>query len=186
MRCVCFNKYCVSQVAKSNKNCLLNGGSQCLLNYESNSSYTIRVRSTDSGSPSQSVNSSFQIALNDINDQPRGLKLSNYKVTENAPVNFKIGTFSASDEDRGQKLSFSLVDDDSGRFSLDSKGNLYKAKSTDYETSKVHYIVAKVSDNGKPSFSVSAQEDQARCKGQFSQCNLWQKNLLLVTCQNVV
>ena len=140
----------------------MNGGSQCLLNYESKSSYIIRVRSADSGSPSQSVDASFSIILNDINDQPRGLKLSNYKVKENAPVNFKIGNLSATDEDRGQKLSFSLVDDDSGRFSLDSKGVLYKAKSTDYETSKVHYIVAKVTDDGKPSLSVSAQAAQAR------------------------
>ena len=134
----------------------MNGGSQCQLNYESVSSYSIRVRSVDSGSPSQSVDASFNIVLNDINDQPRGLQLSNYKVTENAPINFKIGTLSASDEDRGQTLKFSLVDDDTGRFSLDSKGVLLKAKSTDYETSKVHFIVAKVTDDGKPSLSVGA------------------------------
>ena len=145
-------------MAKSNRNCLLNGGSQCLLNYESASSYTIRVRSTDSGSPPQTVEASFNITLNDINDQPRGLQLSNYKVVENASINFNIGNLSASDEDKGQKLNFSLVDDDSGRFSLDSKGVLYKAKSTDYETSKVHYIVAKVTDDGNPSLSVSAQD----------------------------
>ena len=143
------------QVAKSNKKCLLNGGSQCLLNYESVSSYSIKVRSVDSGSPSQSVNASFNITLNDVNDQPRSLKLSDYKVTENAPLNTVVGNLSASDEDKGQKLNFSLVDDDSGKFALDSKGGLYKAKSTDYETSKVHYVVAKVTDNGQPVLSVS-------------------------------
>ena len=143
------------QVAKSNKNCLLNGGSQCSLNYESVSSYTINVRSVDSGSPSQSVDASFNIMLNDVNDQPRGLKLSNYKVTENAPLNTVVGNLSASDEDKGQRLSFSLVDDDSGKFALDSKGGLYKANSTDYETSTVHHVVAKVTDNGQPALSVS-------------------------------
>lgn len=143
------------QVAKSNKNCLLNGGSQCFLNYESVSSYSIRVRSVDSGSPSQSVNASFNISLNDVNDQPRGLKLSNYKVTENAPLNTVVGNLSANDEDKGQKLSFSLFDDDNGKFALDSKGSLYKAKSTDYETSTVHYVVAKVTDDGQPALSVS-------------------------------
>jgi len=143
------------QVAKSNKNCLQNGGSQCSLNYESVSSYTINVRSVDSGSPSQSVDASFNITLNDINDQPRRLKLSNYKVTENAPLNTVVGNLSASDEDKGQKLSFSLVDDDSGKFALDSNGGLYKANSTDYETSTVHHVVAKVNDNGRPALSVS-------------------------------
>lgn len=144
-------------MAKSNRNCLLNGGSQCWLNYESSSSYVIRVRSTDSGSPSYSINASFTITLNDINDQPRDLQLSNYKVTENAAINFKIGNLSASDEDSGQKLNFSLVDDDAGRFGLDSKGVLYKAKSTDYETNKVHFIVARATDNGSPSLSVRAK-----------------------------
>lgn len=131
-----------------------------MLNYESVSSYSISVRSVDSGSPSQSVNASFNIILNDINDQPRGLKLSDYRVTENAPINAVVGNLSASDEDKGQKLSFSLVDDDSGRFGLDSKGGVYKAKSTDYETSKVHYIVAKVTDDGQPSLSVSDLSDK--------------------------
>lgn len=125
-----------------------------MLNYESVSSYTIKVRSVDSGSPSQSVNASFNIALNDVNDQPRDLKLSNYKVTENAPINTVVGNLSATDEDKGQKLNFSLVDDDSGRFALDSKGGLCKAKFTDYETSKVHYVVAKVTDDGQPALSV--------------------------------
>ena len=133
----------------------MNGGSQCLLNYESVSTYTIKVRSADSGSPSRSVDASFNIILNDVNDQPRGLALSNYKVTENAPLNTVVGNLSATDEDRGQKLNFSLVNDDSGRFALDSKGSLYKAKSTDYETSKVHYVLAKVTDDGLPALSVS-------------------------------
>ena len=125
-----------------------------MLNFESASSHTIRVRSTDSGYPSQNVEALFRINVNDRNDQPRGLQLSNYKVPENAPVNFRIGNLSASDEDKGQRLTFSLVDDDSGRFSLDSKGTLYKAQSTDYETSKVHFIVARVTDDGNPPLAV--------------------------------
>ncbi|XP_068740239.1 protocadherin Fat 4-like [Montipora capricornis] len=145
----------IVKVAKSNRNCLLNGGSQCLLNFESASSHTIRVRSTDSGYPSQNVEVLFRINVNDRNDQPRGLQLSNYKVPENAPINSRIGNLSASDEDKGQRLTFSLVDDDSGRFSLDSKGTLYKAQSTDYETSKVHFIVARVMDDGNPPLAMN-------------------------------
>ena len=126
-----------------------------MLNYESVSSYVIKVRSVDSGSPSQSVNASFNITLNDVNDQPRGLKLSNYKLVENAPLNTVVGNLSATDEDKGQKLNFSLVDDDNGRFALDSQGSLYKANKTDYETNKVHYVVAKVTDDGQSALSVS-------------------------------
>ena len=134
---------------------MLTGGSQCFLNYESVSSYSIVVRSVDSGSPSLSINASFNISVNDVNDQPRGLQLSNYKVSENASINTIVGNLSATDEDAGQKLSFSLVDDDNGRFGLDNNGGIYKAKSTDYETSKVHYIVVNVTDNGQPPKAVS-------------------------------
>lgn len=134
---------------------MLNGGSQCFLNYESVSSYSIVVRSVDSGSPSLSINASFNISVNDVNDQPRGLQLSNYKVSENAPINTIVGNLSATDEDTGQTLSFSLADDDNGRFGLNNNGSVYKAKSTDYETNKVHYIVANVTDNGQPSKTVS-------------------------------
>lgn len=41
-----------------------------------------------------------------------------------------------------------LVDDDRGKFFLDSKGGFYKVKFIDYEMSIVYYVVVKVIDNG--------------------------------------
>ena len=141
-------------MAVSNRNCLANGGSQCVLDYEAASSHTIKVRSVDSGSPAKSIDSSFSIAVINVNDRPRDLNLSNYKVKENAPLNSKVGTLSATDQDKGQSLTFALVDDDGGRFTLDGRGGVLKAKATDYETSKVHHITAKATDNGNPVLSV--------------------------------
>lgn len=65
-----------------------------------------------------------------------------------------IGRFSSRDEDTSQLLTYSLTNDDSGRFRVDSQGNLYKAKDTDYETQTKHIITAVVQDNGNPSMKV--------------------------------
>lgn len=88
------------------------------------------------------------ISLNDINDRPNGFRLSSRTVKENATIGTKIGRFTVTDEDQFQTLKFSLLDSDGGRFAIDSTGYLFKANSTDYETSKAHKIVAQVSDNG--------------------------------------
>lgn len=113
------------------------------------------VRATDNGSPPQSSEASMSIFLNDINDRPRDFKLSSRIVKENATIGTKIGRFTATDEDRFQILTFSLTDDDGGRFAIDSAGYLFKAKDTDYETNKVHKIVAQVTDNGTVPLKVS-------------------------------
>ncbi len=75
-----------------------------MLNYEKRKYHVIQVKSTDSGSPAKSFTKNFTIQLNDVNDRPRDVVLSNYTVAENAPVNFVIGRFSFADEDEG--LSF--------------------------------------------------------------------------------
>jgi len=143
------------KVALSNVDCLKNGGTFCKLNYEKQPSYTITVRVTDNGSPPQSNETSMSISLNDVNDQPRDFKLSSRTVKENATLGTKIGRFTATDEDRFQTVTFSLIDDDGGRFAIDSLGYLFKAKGTDYETNKTHKIVAQVIDNGTVPLKVS-------------------------------
>ena len=145
----------VLQVAQSNRLCLQSGGPKCTLNYEQQNSHDIKVRSTDSGTPSKSIQRNFSITINDVNDRPRDLKLSNKTIKENAPINTVIGQFTARDEDINQRLVYSLTDDDNGRFKTDRSGRLLKAKDTDYETSKVHSLVARVTDNGNPAMTVS-------------------------------
>ena len=136
-------------------NCLKNGGDFCKLNYEKRRSYTVTVRATDSGNPPQSSEASMLISLNDVNDRPRNFRLSSHMVKENATIGTKIGRFTASDEDQYQTFTFSLLDSDGGRFAINSAGFLFKAKDTDYETSKAHKIVAQVADNGTVPLKVS-------------------------------
>ena len=62
---------------------------------------------------------------------------------------------SSRDEDASQSATYSLTNDDSGRFKVDSQGRLYTAKNINHETQKRHVIRAMVTDNGNPPMKVS-------------------------------
>ena len=143
------------KVALSNDDCLKTGGEFCKLNYERQNTYKVSVRATDNGNPPQSTEAFLSITLIDVNDRPRDLKLSSNMVKENATIGTKVGQFSATDEDTSQTLQFALIDSDGGRFAVDLSGYLSKANGTDYETNKVHKIVAQVRDSGNPPLEVS-------------------------------
>ena len=144
-------------MAVSNVRCLAEGGSQCLLNYESSKSHLIVIRSTDNGKPALYKDFTLTIAVDDINDRPRNLQLSGYTLREDRPVGTVIGTLSCSDEDKGQKLlTYTLSDNAGGRFGI-SKGNQVVQKNSsgiDYETAKSYKITVVVKDSGKPALSV--------------------------------
>ena len=138
----------------SNVLCLRQGGTSCLLNFEAQANYSITIKTTDNGIPAKSFDQTFTIYLNDDNDQPRDLSLTNDVVFENATLGTVIGSFTARDEDRGQKLSFSLVNDDGGRFALNGD-KLVTAKSLDHEADKRHVITVAVVDNGYNALKVN-------------------------------
>ena len=142
------------QVAASNVLCLKQGGNSCLLNYETQARHTIRIRTTDDGTPPKSFETNFVINVRNVNDKPRELQLSSNRVTENATSGTVIGTLTSRDEDSGQVMTYFLSDDDGGRFRVDSKGTLYKAKDLNYETQTKHTVTAVVQDNGAPVLKV--------------------------------
>ena len=138
---------------------LSEGGSQCVLNYEASKSHKIVVRSTDNGIPARSKDVTLTIRLRDVNDKPRNLKLSGYKLYENSNVGTVVGTLSSTDEDGGQKLSYTLSNDAGGRFAI-SKGNQVVRKSStglDYETTRSYKVTAVVQDNGNPRMTVTSK-----------------------------
>ena len=86
-----------------------------MLNYEATRFFTLTVRVRDSGTPPLSRDFNVNVTLKDINDRPRHLQLSNYKIHENLRIGTVIGTISGRDEDIHQYLSFTLIDNDGGR-----------------------------------------------------------------------
>ena len=139
------------KVAISNRMCSIHGGGSCQLNYEKQHVYTIRVRTTDDGTPPLRKIMNLNITLNDVNDQPRDLALSKYWVKENEAFNTTVGYFTATDEDDRQKLNFTLVHVGHGLFGVDSNtGRLYVAKLINHEQSSVDHVTVRVEDNGIP------------------------------------
>ena len=103
-------------------------------NFELKSSYQIDVEAIDK-SASGPIKS-FTIAVNDLNEAPTRLLLSNSTVPENNPVGTRIGLLSAEDQDIGDSHEFMLVADagiaDNNRFTI--VGNeLRLAESADFE-----------------------------------------------------
>lgn len=92
-------------MAVSNSDCLKLGGTHCSLNFENKKNHVIQIKTTDDGSPPLSFTKNMTIYLNDVNDRPRDIQLSNYTVQETAPVNHVIGKFTVSDEDNGKSQS---------------------------------------------------------------------------------
>ncbi|WP_459554670.1 cadherin repeat domain-containing protein [Lacunimicrobium album] len=75
--------------------------------FESKSSYTIRIRTTDQGGFFREK--SFTISVIDLNEGPSNLVLSNSSVSENLPANTAVGTLTTTDPDAGNSHSYTLV-----------------------------------------------------------------------------
>ena len=144
-----------SQVAQSNAQCLAEGGSNCLLNYEVRpNSLKITVRVQDNGSPPLHADFSKQISLTNVNDQPRDLQLLGSTVEESSSKGTVVGTLTCADEDAGQRITFSLPEDDGGRFAIANNTYLVTAKDVDYEESSNHIVKVVATDNGSPAMKV--------------------------------
>jgi subtilisin-like proprotein convertase family protein len=103
-------------------------------NFELRSSYQIDVQAIDK-SASGPIKS-FVISVNDLNEAPTRLLLSNSTVSENNPTGTQIGLFSAEDQDIGDSHEFQLVHGagiaDNHQFTI--VGNeLRLAESADFE-----------------------------------------------------
>lgn len=133
------------RTAVSNTKCRLYGGSNCLLDYEKQRVYTLRVRATDDGTPPLKMTADVNITLHDINDRPRGLSLSKSWILENATVNTSVGNFIAYDED-GDLLNYTLVRGGNPLFQLESNGRLFVANALNHEKSSIEHLTVRVAD----------------------------------------
>ncbi len=116
--------------------------------FETKQSYSVRVRSTDKGG--LFTEQTFAINLNDINDAPSDISLSNTRINENSPANSVVGTLRAIDQDAGSSVSLSLVNGagstDNGKFRL-SGNQLLINESPNFETKSSYSIRVRATDN---------------------------------------
>ena len=76
------------------------------INFESKSSHTILVRSTDP--TGEFYEKEFQITVTDIAESPKNLELSNPQLVIGSPSGRAIGKLLAEDDDPGNTISYSL------------------------------------------------------------------------------
>ena len=115
-------------------------------NFESKSSYSVRVRVSDG---TLSFEESLSIAVSDVNEAPNDITLSADVLDENAGANAQVGTLSATDQDTGNVLTFSLI---AGAGATDNnlfliEGNTLRAvRSLNFEEQSSYSIRVQVSD----------------------------------------
>jgi Ca2+-binding RTX toxin-like protein len=117
--------------------------------FETKSSYSVRVRSTDQGSLwTEKV---FTISVTDVNEIPTNINLSANSIAENSGANATVGTLTTTDPDTANTFTYTLVsgtgDTDNAAFNL--SGNALRASSSfDFETKSSYSVRVRSTDQG--------------------------------------
>jgi hypothetical protein len=120
-----------------------------VFNFEAKDTYYIRVRSTDAGG--LYVEQIFIINVNDINETPTNLTLSNNIIAGGLPTGTTIGTLSTTDPDSANTFTYTLVDGtgytDNSKFII-SGSTLKTGAVYDYSTQSSYSIKIRTTDQG--------------------------------------
>ncbi|NVJ47009.1 MAG: T9SS type A sorting domain-containing protein, partial [Cytophagia bacterium] len=116
-------------------------------NFETKSSYSVRVKSSDSGG--LSVEEALTITILDTNDAPTAVNSTLLEIAENKPTGTVIAQFTSIDEDTSDDHTYSLVsgegDADNDSFEFDG-WNLKTKESFNFETKSSYSIRVQSSD----------------------------------------
>jgi len=117
--------------------------------YETKNSYSVRVRSTDQGG--LYTEKVFTITVQNVNEPPTDLTLSNTTVPENQPVGTTVGAFGTADPDAGNAFTYTLVSGtgstDNGSFTI-SVNTLRTAAVFNCSVKDRYSIRVKTTDDG--------------------------------------
>jgi protocadherin Fat 4 len=115
--------------------------------FETKSSYAIRVRATDQSG--LTFDQQMTIGVNDINEAPTNITLSQTSIAENLPNGSVVGIVSSTDPDSGNTDSYSLVNgagsDDNASFAI-VNGQLRTTSSFDFEAQPSYTIRVRSTD----------------------------------------
>lgn len=117
--------------------------------FESTPVARVRIKSTDK--VGQSLEKAFELTIENINEAPTALTISNLSITENMAANTPIGTLSTEDPDMDDNFTYTLVsgDGDTNNTSFDISGNsLLSAEIFDFETKDSYSIRLATTDAG--------------------------------------
>ena len=123
---------------------------QPILNFETKSSYNLRVRVTDDGIPPLSDEAEVVIQIMDVPEPPTFDKNQvTLEVPELAPVGTEVtpDAVSASDEDVDATLTYRVTSDTGAFFSIDDSGVLRTKQVLDFEAASEYSLVISVEDD---------------------------------------
>jgi gliding motility-associated-like protein len=117
--------------------------------FETKSSYSVRLRTTDAGG--LSFEKVFTITVNNVNEAPSDIALSASTVNENIAINTVVGALTSTDVDAGSTFTYTLVagsgDTDNAAFNI-SGNNLRLSVSPDFETKSSYSVRVRTTDAG--------------------------------------
>ena len=124
--------------------------------YETKSSYTVRVRSTDQGG--LYFEKTFTIAVTNVNETPTNIALSASSVTPSNMGGLAVGTLSTTDPDAGNTFTYSLVagtgSTDNASFTIVGS-ELRSIASVNYSTTSSYSVLIRSTDQGGLSYEKS-------------------------------
>ncbi|WZP00378.1 cadherin domain-containing protein [Isosphaeraceae bacterium EP7] len=132
-------------------------------NFEAKDTYSVRVRSTDADG--LWTEKSFIISVDNVNETPAFISLSNFSVAENQPAGTTVGGFSTLDPDADDSFTYSLVGGsggaDNASFTIVG-GVLTTAAGFDFEAKDTYFVGVRSTDAGglwtEKSFIISVND----------------------------
>ncbi|WP_024982411.1 MBG domain-containing protein [Flavobacterium succinicans] len=121
--------------------------------FETKSSYSVRIRTTDQGG--LTFEKAFTITINNVNEAPTDIALSNTSINENVSANSAVGALSSTDPDSGNTFTYNLVagagSTDNASFSITGNSLTINA-SPDFETKSSYSVRIRTTDQGSLTF----------------------------------
>jgi methionine-rich copper-binding protein CopC len=121
-----------------------------VFDFETKNSYSIRVRTTDNGTPPLNFEKVFTISVTNVNEAPTDIGLSSSSIDENTGANAVVGTLSSTDPDAGSSFSYSILAGGDGASFNISGGNLRLTSSANFELKSSYSVNLRTTDNGMP------------------------------------
>ncbi|MCC9655362.1 cadherin domain-containing protein [Rhodopirellula halodulae] len=119
------------------------------LDFETQSSYSIRVQTTDSAG--DTFEQTFTITVTDVNDAPTAIALDNTAIADDSPSGTTVGALSTTDADAGDMFTYALVsgdgDADNASFTING-GNLETSAVLDFDTQASYSVRVQSTDAG--------------------------------------
>ncbi len=115
------------------------------LNFEEQDTYSVEINTTDNRGGS--FTKTFIITVNDVNEAPLEIEVSDNAVEENQPVGTKVLDFTTADEDASDSHTYSISGTDAAAFQIEAS-SLLTAEVFDFETKNSYSLEVTSTDEG--------------------------------------